>query len=319
MSRVLITGTTGFVGRHLLSTLSNWQVRIALRRASAAVSDAFEKVVVGDIDQYTKWSMAITDVDCIVHMAGLVHVMTPTADDQRHFYEVNVLGTQRLATAAAECGVKRFVFLSSVKVNGEATFGKPYSATDSANPSDDYGISKHQAEQVLFDVAKKSGMEVIVIRSPLVYGPGVKANFLRLLSWVYAGIPLPLGRVKNVRSLVSVWNLCDLIRVVIEAPTVASGVLMVSDGAGLSTPELIRKLAQAMGKAPRLLSVPVCLLKLTGALALKSAEVSRLCGSLEVDISETKHKLRWSPPLSVDEGLSRTVRWYLEQAADRRV
>jgi UDP-glucose 4-epimerase len=272
---------------------------------------------VGDINQYTDWSVALNDVECVVHLAGLAHVMKPTAEDERRFYEVNVLGTERLAFAAANQGVRRFVFLSSVKVNGESTFDQPFTASDPCNPSDDYGKSKYRAEQVLFDIAKKTGMEVIVIRPPLIYGPGVRANFLKLLSWVYGGIPLPLGCVKNARSLVSVWNLCDLIRTIIEVPRIASGVLMVSDGVDLSTPSLIKHIARAMNKVPRLMTIPVPILKLAGTLAGKSAEVSRLCGSLAVDISDVKQQLCWTPPLSIEEGMSQTAKWYMKMLLEQ--
>jgi len=288
-----------------------------LRSRNGDLAGHCEQVVVGDIDQQTNWVSAIKDVECVVHMAGRVHVMNPTADDHRRFHEVNALGTERLALVAAEQGVRRFVFLSSVKVNGEVTYGKPYTRSDAAAPIDDYGNSKLQAEQILFEIARKSNMEVVVIRPPLVYGPGVRANFLRLLSWVHKGIPLPLGAIRNARSLVSVWNLCDLIKCVVEAPELTSSVLMVSDGMDLSTPELIRRLAVAMGRSPRLVAIPVSVLKLAGAVTGKSAEVARLCGSLTVDITETKRQLGWTPPVSIDEGLARTVRWYLDEVKTR--
>jgi UDP-glucose 4-epimerase len=244
--------------------------------------------------------------------------MDPTANDIKLFHETNVLGTARLASAASEFGVKQFIFLSSIKVNGESTAAVAFSATDTPRPLDHYGISKWQAEQKLFEIAAKSQMKVVAIRPPLVYGPGVRANFLRLLSWVHNGIPLPLGSIHNKRSLVSVWNLCDLIKRAIDTHALRSGVLLVSDGIDLSTPELIRLIARAMRRSPRLLSAPKGVLRLVGAMTGKSAEVARLCGSLTVDISATKNQLGWIPPVSVDEGLARTVRWFLNDVAGRR-
>lgn len=313
--RVLLTGSTGFVGRTLLNALRNIEIRRALR--SAETTSAEESVIVGDIGASTQWAAALAGVDCVVHLAARVHVMRPTRGDGRLFRDTNVQGTQALASAAAANGVKRFIFLSSVKVNGEATYDRPFTAADEAKPVDDYGTSKSEAETNVFEIAAKSSMEAIVIRPPLVYGPGVKANFLRLMSWVHKGIPLPLGAIRNQRSMVSVWNLCDLIKQTIEIPSVKSGVLMVSDGEDLSTPDLIRRLAVAMGRSARLVSVPESLLKVAGALTGKSAEIARLRGSLTVDISETKRQLGWTPPLSVDEGIARTVRWYLNEANAR--
>lgn len=289
-----------------------WRVRAALRSSDQSLADQSEIAMVGDIDQETDWSRAVNEIDCVVHMAGRAHVMRPTANDRRRFHEVNVLGTERLAAAAAEHGVKRFIFLSSVKVNGEATHDRPFTATDLSAPCDDYGKSKLLAEHALFETARKSTMEVVVIRPPLVYGPGVRANFLRLLSWVYKGVPLPFGAIHNKRSLVSVWNLCDLIKCAVESPSLSSQVLMVSDGVDLSTPELIRGLAIAMRRSPRLFSMPESVLRLAGAMTGKRAEVARLCGSLTVDIAATKRQLGWSPPISVDEALIRTARWFLQ-------
>jgi nucleoside-diphosphate-sugar epimerase len=294
-------------------------LRVALRSADNNIDGRCERVVVGEINQHTDWSVAVKGVDCIVHMAGLVHVMNPSGDDNCRFHEVNVLGTERLALSAAALGVKRFVYLSSVKVNGEVTYGNPFTATDIVNPVDAYGLSKWHAEQKLFEIARNTGMEIVVIRPPLVYGPGVRANFLRLLTWVHKGIPLPLGAVSNARSLVSVWNLCDLIRCVVEAPFVTSGVLMASDDVDLSTPELIRRMAEPMGRAPRLIPVPMRLLKIAGIITGRSAEIERLCGSLTVNIAETKRQLNWTPLVSIDDGLARTVRWYLDEVGARVV
>jgi nucleoside-diphosphate-sugar epimerase len=308
--RIVITGATGFVGRTLLSALSGNELLLALRTAADIAE--FKSVVVGDINEQTSWDNALAGADCVIHLAARVHVMRPTPFDAQKFREVNVLGTARLAKAARQAGVRRFVFLSSIKVNGEDAT-TPFKNSDPPCPVDDYGRSKWEAEQALSDVANGSDMELAVIRPPLVYGPGVRANFLRLLSWVNNGVPLPFGAVHNRRSMVSVWNLCDLIKTVAVREPPTTGVYLVSDGTDLSTPELIRCLARGMNKPARLLPVPVGLLKLLGEVTGKSAEVSRLCGSLTVDISETRNRLNWLPPVPSVEGLTRVAEWYATQ------
>lgn len=309
MERVLITGGTGFVGRQLVAALSKHSVRLALKSAPDRHLDS-DAVVVGDINDRTDWSHALKGMTSVVHLAAHVHVMNATAADQRRFEIVNVQGTRRLAEAAVAHGINRFVFLSSIKVNGESTDGVPMSAGQEPHPVDYYGISKWRAEQVLFQIAAQSQMAAVAIRSPLVYGPGVKANFLRLMSWVANGVPLPLGAVDNKRSLVSVWNLCDLIRTTLESPSIPSGPVMVSDGEDLSTAELIKRLAAALDRPTKLIPVPVFAIRVLGTFLGKSNEVSRLVGSLSVDIEDTRRKFAWSPPLSVDESLRRTAIWY---------
>jgi UDP-glucose 4-epimerase len=225
--------------------------------------------------------------------------------------EANADGTKRLAIAAAEAGVQRFVHVSTVKVNGEETPGIPYSPHDIPQPKDVYGTSKWLAERYLHEVSVATGLQAVIVRPPLVYGPGVKANFLRLMQWVRAGRPLPFGSIRNVRSLVSVWNLSDLLVNVLRNASAPGKVWLVSDGEDVSTPELVRRIAVAMNRRVRLLSVPPPALRLLGTLTGKHEEVGRLCGSLAVDIDATRRELGWSPPMSVDESLSRTVQWYL--------
>ena len=210
----------------------------------------------------------------------------------------------------AEAGVRRLVFLSSVKVNGEATAERPYSGLDAPQPQDAYGVSKYEAERFALQAGERSGMEVTIVRAPLMYGPGVRANFLRLMHWVDRERPLPLGAVENRRSLLGLWNLCDLIRVLLTHPAAPGQVWMVSDGEDVSTPELIRRMARTMNRRARLIPVPPGLLRMMGSLLGRRAEVARLCGSLTVDMSSTRDRLGWSPPVSLDEGLERTVRWY---------
>lgn len=315
MTRVLVTGATGFVGTTLCDALgrSGYLVRAALRRDRVLPSCIAEKIVVGDHDAATDWSPALQGVDCVVHAAARAHILYDSPANADLYFQTNTHGTQRLASMSALTGVRRFVYLSSIKVNGEGTFDRPYSADDAPSPIDDYGISKWRAEQALFELAVTSRMEIAVIRPPLVYGPGVRANFLRLMSWVHRSIPLPLASVTNARSMVSVWNLCDLVRCVLGAPAMQPCVLMVSDGTDLSTPDLIRRLALAMHRPVRLFPLHPGALRIAGRLTGKGAEVSRLLGSLQVDPAATRNALGWTPPVSVDEGLSRTVQWYLEQ------
>ncbi|MFP4226686.1 MAG: UDP-glucose 4-epimerase family protein [Desulfobacterales bacterium] len=301
-----VTGATGFVGRALCASLEKRAggVRRIVRKKQAGGVAA-----VGDIGPETDWSGALEGVQTVVHLAARVHVMADEAGDPlAEFRRINLEGTENLARQAAGAGVKRLVFLSSVKVNGEATeFGRPFTVQDAPAPQDPYAISKFEAEQGLRRVEKETGLEVVIIRPPLVYGPGVKANFLRLMQAVQKGLPLPLGLVRNRRSMVALDNLVDLILTCIDHPAAAGQTFLVSDGEDLSTPELIRKLAQAMGKKARLLPVPPALLRLGGTVLGKRAEVERLIGSLQVDIGHTCETLGWRPVVSVDEGVRRCV------------
>ena len=310
---VLVTGASGFVGGHLLPALAGNRIRVALRAESANRLSGCESAFVGDLNGRTEWKPALAGVHTVVHMAAHVHVMKPTAGDHQRFYEVNALGTERLAVAAAESGVKRFIFLSSIKVSGESTTDRPFNAMDVPHPEDDYVRSKWEGEQRLFRIAERSGMSIVVLRPTLVYGTGVRGNFLTLMSWVSKGIPLPFGSIANARSMLSVWNLCELVVRIVEVPEVASGVFLVSDGMDLSTPELIRRIAAAMRRPARLLPVPANLLKLVGAMTSMGPSIQRLCSSLTVDITSTREAFDWTPSMPVEEALNRTARWYLEK------
>lgn len=304
---VLITGATGFVGRMLVERLAGENLRLALRSANSPWPQ-IPASVVGELGRTTDWSNALAGVECVIHLAARVHVMKASSDDEQRFDEINVQGTRRLVEAAGAAGVKRFVFLSSIKVNGEATVADaPFTADDRPQPQDAYGRSKWHAEQAMFEIAQRYGMQAFAIRSPLVYGPGVRANFLRLMKLVERGWPLPLGAVENRRSMISVWNLCDLIACASRASAADSAVLMASDGEDLSTAQLIRHIAAAMGRRPLLLPVPPVMLQTLGRLTGRQAELSRLLGSLRVDIAQTRARLGWSPPLSVRDGIQRTV------------
>lgn len=316
--RVLVTGATGFVGGVLCEVLARagYVVRAALRSDSSLPGHVREKVAVGPIDGATDWTDALQGVDAVLHLAARVHILNARAGDTGYM-ETNARGTIRLAQASAEAGVRRLVFLSSIKVNGEESGSRPYTAADEPQPRDAYGESKWAAETGLRQIAATTRMEVTSVRSPLVYGPGVRANFLRLMVWVDKRRPLPLGAVTNQRSLVNVWNLCDLLVRALEHPQAAGRTLMVSDGRDVSTRELILAIATAMNRRARLWPVPVSMLRLAGALTGRAAEVARLCGSLTVDSTATRRDLQWWPPVAFEEALTRTVRWYLDTEAQR--
>jgi len=312
MSRVLVTGAGGFVGSVLCPLLESagYLVRAAVRTDRPMTAGVSEQAVVGEIGAHTDWTVALPGVDLVIHLAAQVHIMRAAAEAAAGYMEANARGTERLAHEAARYRVKRFIYLSSVKVYGEGAAQRAYTANDVPHPQDPYGVSKWQGERLLLQSASGTGMQCAVVRPPLVYGPGVQANFLRLLRWIDAERLLPLGAIHNRRSLSSVWTLCDLLIRLLDHPAAANRIWMVSDGEDLSTPDLVRRIASAMGRRARLLSVPPALLRLGGALTGKGADIRRLCDSLTVDITETRAQLGWSPPLSLDEALTRTVNWY---------
>ena len=325
--RTLVTGATGFVGTALVDRLvgaGRFDVRAAVRHKVSRLPVEVESVVVGDLTPDTVWQQALAGVETIVHLAARVHVMRDAAADPlAEFRWVNVRGTLNLARQAAAAGVRRFVFLSSVKVNGEGTLtpnsspggrGRVYKESDPPAPQDAYGISKHEAELGLREIAAETGMGVVIIRSPLVYGPGVKANFQALMRAVARGIPLPLGAIHNRRSLVALGNLVDFILTCIEHPAAANETFLVSDGEDLSTTELIRRLARAMGRPARLIPVPTTVLMAGATLLGKRKVAARLCGSLQVDITKTRTRLNWSPPVTVDDALRATARHFLDSS-----
>lgn len=308
---MLITGANGFVGRRVCRVAidAGLRVRGAVRRSDKAF-EGLERVVVSSLDDAADWTQALAGCHEVVHTSARVHVMTESADNPLdEFRQVNVQGTLRLAGQAAASGVRRFVFVSSAKVNGEVTKADhPFTAADVPTPQDPYGISKMEAEQGLRQIADETGMEVVIVRPPLVYGPGVKANFASLMRAVQRGIPLPLASVThNRRSFVALDNLVDLLITCIDHPTAANQTFLVSDGEDLSTTDLLRRLGQAMDKPARLFPVPPSLLQLGANLVGKGDMAQRLLGNLQVDISHTRNTLNWSPPISVDEGLRRAV------------
>jgi len=317
MSTILVTGANGFIGRVLYARLRDGDHEVR-----AAVRDQINCggcCVVGDIGPATLWNGVLDRIDTVIHLAARVHVLDDhLADPMREFRRVNVEGTAALAYAAVQAGVRRFVYVSSIKVNGEATHGVPFRGEHPPNPQDSYAVSKFEAEQRLFQVGKKHGLQVVVIRPPLVYGPGVKGNLLRLLDCVYRGIPLPLARVDNRRSLIGVENLVDVIVRCVDHPDAAGEIFLVSDGEDVSTSELVQGLAQCFDRPARLLSVPPSLLRLGARIVGKQDLAQRLLGSLTIDSSNVCQKLNWTPPLSLEAGLARMAEWYLQHRAALR-
>ncbi|MCF6324142.1 MAG: SDR family oxidoreductase [Gammaproteobacteria bacterium] len=314
----LVTGANGFVGSAVIAALKRKQLAV---RGAVRSSSMEGCVTVGDIGSGTNWLSALAGVDTVIHTAARVHVMADTASDPiAAFRHVNVEGTRRLAEQAAQAGVNRLIFISSIKVNGETTSGSqgavPFSSFSPASPVDTYGQSKWEAEQALHEIASRTGLEVVIIRPVLVYGPGVKANFHAMMRWLYKGVPLPFGAIHNKRSLVALDNLVDLIVTCIDHPEAANQTFLVSDGEDMSTSELLMRMGESLSKPARLLPVPEILLR-GGALLLGRRDIARrLTGSLQVDIKQTKSKLDWIPPVSVDDALKRTAEEFLLQKPD---
>ncbi len=322
--RVLVTGASGFVGRRLCVALktSGHAVHAAVRgHARVKGMDLDGVLQVADIGPDTDWGSHLGGFDAVVHLAARVHVMSETAADPLDaFRRVNVDGTQRLADAAAAAGVARLIFLSTVKVVGESTTDRPFSESDPLHPEDPYGVSKMEAEAALAQIAFATPMTAITLRPPLVYGPGVKGNFLSLLGAVHRGLPLPLGAIDNRRSLIHLDNLVSAIIAAIQTRNLASNAYLVRDGEDLSTPSLVRGLAQALGRPARLLPIPPWMLRLAGRLTGRSGTIDRLLGSLQVDDTAFRRDTGWTPGVSVVQGLADTAAWYLtrQDAGDQR-
>ena len=310
MPLALVTGGTGFIGAALLQALhaAGWRVRATARTVPERSALPVDWREVGDIGPDTAWDGLLDGVDCVVHLAARVHVLNETSKDpSAAFRRTNVMGTARLARACAEAGVRRFVYLSSVGVHGARSFARPLSESSPLAPHDDYSRSKLEAEQVLAEIGRSTPLEVVMLRPPLVYGPGAPGNFARLVRLVRSGWPLPLAGIDNRRSLIYLGNLVDAILLCMHHPTVAGQAFLLDDGRPVSTPELVRALAQAMGRPVRLFKVPVSVLEFAGALSGKRAVIKRLTSSLWVDSSLIRARLNWIPPHSMEAGLTMTV------------
>jgi nucleoside-diphosphate-sugar epimerase len=314
---ILVTGASGFIGHFLCKRLLavGLSVRGTLLESEApsALAAGVEPVVIKPLGPETIWSHALAGVDSVIHLAARVHIMDdPAADPLTEFRRVNSAGTAHLAREAAKAGVRRFVFISSIKVNGEES-SEPYTSESAPNPADPYGVSKWEAEQALRRIESETGLEVVIIRPTLVYGPGVKANFLAMMNIIRRGIPLPLASITNKRSLIYAGNLVDALTSCATHAAAAGKTYLVSDGEAVSTPELIRATAVALGAPARLFPVPVAIMRLVGKLTGKSGAVSRLTGSLTVDSSAIRRDLGWQPPYSMNAGLQETAEWFKRQ------
>ncbi len=319
MFKILVTGASGFIGKNLCKELvkSNRSIRGTFRNLnSLSINNNFEYFSIGNIDSKTSWNNALLETNCIIHCAGLAHKIS-NKNKIDSYYSVNTQGTRRLAEQAAEAGVKRLIFLSSVKVNGEATEkinsdrstnNQIFTHNDLPNPQGAYALSKFKAEKELWEISSRTNLEVVVLRLPLVYGYGVKGNLARFMKLINYGIPLPLGLVKNQRSLIGVDNLVDLIIRCIDHPDAVGKTFLVSDGEDLSTPNLINYISSSMGRTIWLFPIPIFLLKIIGLIMGKKKEINRLVGSLKMDSSYTRKILNWTPPVSVTEGIRRMVK-----------
>ncbi|SDP85022.1 UDP-glucose 4-epimerase family protein [Ectopseudomonas guguanensis] len=316
--RILLTGSSGFVGRAVQARLladGSHHLRCALRKAPITPLNEVEYCLAPSLGADADWSQALAGVDAVIHCAARVHVMQEqAADPLAEFRRANVEGTLRLARQAVAAGARRFVFVSSIKVNGEQTLpGQAYRADDVSNATDPYGISKREAEDGLLKLAAETGLEVVIVRPPLIYGPGVKANFLSMMRWLQRGVPLPFGAIDNRRSLVALDNLVDLLVVCLTHPEASGQRFLVSDGEDLSTTELMRRLSAALGRSARLLPVPQALIEQAAILLGRRQLSQRLCGSLQINMDKTRERLGWTPPLTVDQALAKTAAHYLKE------
>lgn len=327
MTRILVTGATGFIGTALCRDLKarGFQVSGAVRAAAPEHPDLFDPIAVGEIGPDTDWSQALGGIDAIVHLAERAHDMDEAGRRQGSeihnlFRWVNVQATKNLAEAAAAHGIERFIYMSSIKVHGElsaaaATGPRPFTEQDPPAPQDSHGTSKWEAERALGDIAAGSAMEPVILRPPLVYGPGVKGNFLRLLRICDGPWPLPLALIDNRRSMIYVGNLTDAVIVCLSHDDAANKTFLVRDGEDISTAELARRLRRGLGRAQRLVPVPPNMLRLAGFVCRQGAVTGRLTGSLVADDSRIRTELGWSPPVSFADGLGRTISWYQAQSS----
>lgn len=311
-ARILVTGASGFIGAHLVRWLARCgrDTRAAVRKNSSSDSTSVEVVAVGNIDRATDWTRALRGIDVVVHLAGRAHVLderSPAALER--FREVNVEGTMRLAAQAAD-RVRRLVFVSSIGVNGSKTTDRPFSESSPPAPVEDYAKSKYEAEQELRALSERTGLELVIVRPPLVYGPGCPGNFLRLIRLVNSGLPLPIASIRNSRSLIFVENLASALLACAEHPLARGQTYLVDDGETMSTPELARTLGKLLGKQVRLVPFPLPILRLLASLVGRASALDKLGDSLVVDGAAIRRDLGWKPHRTMQDGLAETVRWY---------
>ena len=316
MSKILITGVNGFVGHAVCKRLRKDGLHVLAGTTRGLNSEAGPERVpmyhVPEMGPDTDWTQAVSNADIVIHLAARVHIMNEKSlNPFEEFHQVNSEGTRTLASQAAAAGVKRFVFISTAKVAGETSPDSGFAEINCAKPEDNYGGSKWEAEQALTDIAKTTAMEVVILRPPLIYGPGVKGNFKALFTAIQSGMILPLGSIKNTRSLLFVGNLADAIATVTTHPDAGNQTFFLSDDEKISTPELIRKISAALGKKPRILNFPLSLVRVAGALIGKSSVLQRLIRSLTVDSNHIKTHLGWQPPFSMEDGLKETADWFV--------
>ena len=306
----MVTGSSGFVGTHLTSLLNRegTELGMGVRSRFSQRDTQHKAIAIGNINGTTDWSTALQRTGAIVHLAARVHIMRDDSKDPlAAFRSVNVEGTLNLARQAAENGVKRFVFISSIKVHGEKTDTTPFHPSAPPAPTDPYSKSKLEAENGLLQIARETGLEIVIIRPPLVYGKEAEGNFARLRKLSTLGFPLPFGSINNKRSLVGIDNLCSLIKTCLDHPNATRAPLLVSDNQDISTPDLIRLLAASAGRSIRLLPVPVPALQMLATLCGRGPEIGRLSESLQIDCSETMRLLDWHPPVSLKEGIKQSI------------
>lgn len=313
--KILVTGANGFVGKPLCSELIRRGHDVRISSRGVCLGEDIETFITGEIDCMTEWGRALRDIDCVIHLAARVHVMRDTSTSPiSEFRKVNVEGTEHLARSAAAAGVKRLVYVSSIKVNGEETFeGDLFHDQDEESPQDPYGISKWEAEQALHRVAKETGLEVVIVRPPLVYGAGVKGNFVQMLKVLAKRLPLPFASIVNQRSLVYVGNLVDALIACATHLAATGQTYLVSDGEDVSTPDLLRHLGVAMGRQARLFPFPPKLLIWAAESVGKAEQLKRLAGSLQIDSGKIRSELNWTPPYTLQQGLQETAEWYRDK------
>ena len=316
LKKILVTGADGFVGSSLcVQVMGRGYDVMATTRAQSYQFDGVRNIQVGNINEKTDWAEALHEVDVVIHLAARVHVMSnDDASSLEEFRSINVQATLSLAQQAARAGVKRFIFLSSIKVNGESTSrGMAFRADDTHIPTDHYGLSKYEAEQGLLALAAETGMEVVIIRPPLVYGPGVRANFASMIRWMQRGIPLPFGAIDNRRSFIALDNLVSFIIHCIDHPKAANEIFLISDGEDVSTTVLLQKMSKALGKKSCLMPVPERWLRLVAKILGREDEAGKVLNSLQVDSSKARDVLGWKPVITMDEQLHKTAEWYFSE------